>query len=85
MKQQWKRSGKRKEGMKLSLPLKLVEKPQKSNKRLMAITIKGKTKREGQRKASRRTTRRNQKRARASPSCGWKLRKTSLGPSYFVL
>jgi len=46
---------------------------QKSNKRLMAETIKGETKREGQRKAQRRIAHRIQKRERASLSCGKKL------------
>ncbi len=39
----------------------------------MAETIKGDTKREGQRKAKRCGTFRNQKQRRASPSCGRKL------------
>jgi len=45
---------------------------QKTNKRSMAKTIIGETKREGQRKAKRRTTHKNQKK-KISPSHGRKL------------
>jgi hypothetical protein len=47
---------------------------QKSNKRSMAGTIKGETKREGQRKAKRHTAHKIQKKGkRANLSCGRKL------------
>jgi hypothetical protein len=53
----------------------IVEKsfPQKCNKRLMPGIITRETKREGQIKAKGRTTHKNQKREKTSPSCGRKL------------
>jgi hypothetical protein len=52
----------------------MKNKAQKTNKRSMAKTIIGETKREGQRKAKRRTTHRNQKeRKKISSSHGRKL------------
>jgi hypothetical protein len=49
------------------------EDAQKSNKRLTTETITRETKKEGQKKAKLSTTHKNQKKEKASPSCGSKL------------
>jgi hypothetical protein len=56
---------------KLSIGIQHKYDSQKSNKRLMVETIIGETKREGQRKAKRRTVCKNQKKKKKTrPSCG---------------